>query len=100
MEAVRHGRLPAVLSLDQWELPDLDIPLDRVLWKSMFKCIQSAAVGTGAVAGSGLQREVDVMNYLMADQLTRSQDVDMDEALWGYVLQVCCILLTGFVIQK
>lgn len=83
VEAVRHGRLPAVLSLDQWELPDLDIPLDQVLWKSMFECIHSAAAG----AGAGVQREVDVMNFLMADQLTRSQDVQMDEDLWGYVLQ-------------
>ncbi|KAF9153451.1 hypothetical protein BG015_003379 [Linnemannia schmuckeri] len=82
VEAVRHGRLPAVLSLDQWELPDLDIPLDQVLWKSMFECIHSAAAGAGT--GTGVQGEVDVMNFLMADQLTRSQDVEMDEALWGY----------------
>ncbi|KAF9133170.1 hypothetical protein BGW39_010383 [Mortierella sp. 14UC] len=84
VEAVRHGRLPAVLSLDQWELPDLDIPLDQVLWKSMFECIYSAAAGARA---AGLQKEVDVMTFLMADQLTRSQDVEMDDALWGYVLQ-------------
>lgn len=89
VEAVRHGRLPAVLSLDQWELPDLDIPLDQVLWKSMFECIHSAAAG----AGAGVQREVDVMNFLMADQLTRSQDVQMDEDLWGHVLQVCYMLM-------
>ncbi|KAG0380020.1 hypothetical protein BGX24_010530 [Mortierella sp. AD032] len=84
VEAVRHGRLPAVLSLDQWELPDLDFPLDQVLWKSMFECIHSAAAGAGA---AGVQKEVDVMTFLMADQLTRSQDVDMNDALWGYVLQ-------------
>ncbi|KAK3834192.1 MAG: hypothetical protein JOS17DRAFT_738340 [Linnemannia elongata] len=83
VEAVRHGRLPAVLSLDQWELPDLDIPLDQVLWKSMFECIHSAAAG----AGAGVQREADVMNFLMADQLAKSQDVQMDEDLWGHVLQ-------------
>ncbi|KAF9538582.1 hypothetical protein EC957_006421 [Mortierella hygrophila] len=85
VEAVRHGRLPAVLSLDQWELPDLDIPLDQVLWKSMFGCIHSAAAGAGA--GAEVQRQVDVMNFLMADQLARSQDVQMDEDLWGHVLQ-------------
>ncbi|KAG0272991.1 hypothetical protein BGZ95_011216 [Linnemannia exigua] len=84
VEAVRHGRLPAVLSLDQWELPDLDFPLDQVLWKSMFECIHSAAAGAGA---AGVQKEVDVMMFLMADQLTRTQDIDMDDALWGYVLQ-------------
>lgn len=89
VEAVRHGRLPAVLSLDQWELPDLDIPLDQVLWKSMFECIHSAAAG----AGAGVQREADVMNFLMADQLAKSQDVQMDEDLWGHVLQVCWMLL-------
>lgn len=92
VEAVRHGRLPAVLSLDQWELPDLDIPLDQVLWKSMFECIRSAA------AGAGVHREVDVMNFLMADQLAKSQDVQMDEDLWGHVLQVCYKLL--FVMQE
>ena len=91
VEAVRHGRLPAVLSLDQWELPDLDIPLDQILWKSMFECIHSAAAGVRSRAG--VQREVDVMNFLMADQLTRSQDVQMDEDLWGHVLQVCYMLL-------
>ncbi|KAF9909416.1 hypothetical protein EC991_008555 [Linnemannia zychae] len=84
VETVRHGRLPAVLSLDQWELPDLDFPLDQVLWKSMFECIHLAAAGAGA---SRVQKEVDVMTFLMADQLTRSQDVEMDDALWGYVVQ-------------
>ncbi|KAG0203007.1 hypothetical protein BGX33_009352 [Mortierella sp. NVP41] len=90
VEAVRHGRLPAVLSLDQWELPDLDIPLDQVLWKSMFECVHSAAAAastTGAGAEAGVQRELDVTTFLMADQLFRAQDVEMDEALWGYVLQ-------------
>ncbi|KAF9925426.1 hypothetical protein FBU30_004782 [Linnemannia zychae] len=84
VEAVRHGRLPALLSLDQWELPDLDIPLDQNLWKSMFECIHSAAAGSRA---AGVQKEMDVMTFLMADQLAKSQDVEMDEDLWGYILQ-------------
>jgi hypothetical protein len=96
VDAVRHGRLPALLSLDQWELPDLDIPLDQALWKSMFECIHSAAAGTG-VAG---ERKLDVMTFLMADQLTRLQDVEMDDDLWGYVLQVCSPPLVERTMEK
>ncbi|KAF9352901.1 hypothetical protein BGX26_009317 [Mortierella sp. AD094] len=91
VDAIRHGRLPAVMSSDQWELPDLNFELDKDLWKGMFECVHSSAAAVVA-PGSGmkgglLQQELDTMTFLMADQLGRSQDVVMDNQLWGYIIE-------------
>ncbi|KAF9174030.1 hypothetical protein BGX21_009017 [Mortierella sp. AD011] len=91
VDAIRHGRLPAVMSSDQWELPDLNFELDKDLWKAMFECVHSSAAAITA-QGSGLkggllQRELDTMTFLMADQLIKSQDVAMDNQLWRYVVE-------------
>lgn len=84
VDAVRHGRLPAVMSFDQWELPDLNFELDQALWHGLFECIHNASL---PVRGSGIREELDTLTYLMADQLSRSQDVQMDERLWRYVVE-------------
>lgn len=84
VDAIRHGRMPAVMSIDQWELPDLNIELDQELWKAMFTCIHTSAPTT---AGPRLKKWLDTTTYLMADQLCRSEDVQMDEQLWIYVVE-------------
>ncbi|KAF9938439.1 hypothetical protein BGZ67_000162 [Mortierella alpina] len=84
VDAVRHGRLPAVMSFDQWELPDLNLELDQILWHGLFECIHDAAV---PVLESGIREELNTLTYLMADQLSRSQDVQMDDQLWRYVVE-------------
>ncbi|KAF8940685.1 hypothetical protein BGZ58_005221 [Dissophora ornata] len=91
VDAIRHRRLPAVMSTDQWELPDLNIELDQELWKAMFECVRTAAAGSSS-SESGLRRaefqtELDTTTFLMADQLSRLQDVNMDEQLWTYVVE-------------
>lgn len=84
VDAIRHGHIPTVMSTDQWELPDLNIALDQEIWKAMFDCIHSSAT----TARGRLEKELDTATYLMADQLCRSQDVQMDERLWCYVVEV------------
>ncbi|KAF9293119.1 hypothetical protein BGZ74_011843 [Mortierella antarctica] len=84
VDAIRHGRLPAVMSSDQWELPDLNVALDRDLWKGMFECVHAAGASKRT---QDFQRELDTTTYLMADQLSRSYEVEMDDQLWGYVIQ-------------
>ncbi|KAF9206271.1 hypothetical protein BGZ49_002715 [Haplosporangium sp. Z 27] len=90
VDAIRHGRLPVVMSSDQWELPDLNIELDRDLWKGLFECVHSAAatVSPGSsFKGAKFQQELNAVTFLMADQLSRTQDVVMDDQLWGYVVE-------------
>ncbi|KAF9107801.1 hypothetical protein BGX27_008609 [Mortierella sp. AM989] len=90
VDAIRHGRLPAIMSPEQWELPDLNFELDKDLWKGMFECIHSAAAGdspSSSLQRRELRRELDTTTFLMADQLSRAQDVAMDDQLWGYVVQ-------------
>ncbi|KAG0337802.1 hypothetical protein BG000_004951 [Podila horticola] len=84
VDAIRHGRLPAVMSSDQWELPDLNVALDRDLWKGMFECVHAAG---SSKRTQDFQRELNTTTYLMADQLSRSHEVEMDDQLWGYVIQ-------------
>ncbi|KAF9568602.1 hypothetical protein EC968_002904 [Mortierella alpina] len=84
VDAVRHGRLPAVMSFDQWELPDLNLELDQTLWRGLFECIHDAAL---PVLESGIREELNTLTYLMADQLSRSQDVQMDDQLWRYIVE-------------
>ncbi|KAK3805822.1 MAG: hypothetical protein J3Q66DRAFT_359784 [Benniella sp.] len=84
VDAIRHGRVPTVMSTDQWELPDLNIELDQELWKSMFGCIHASAT---TPAGVCFKSELDTATYLMADQLCRSSDVQMDDQLWSYVVE-------------
>ncbi|KAG0044189.1 hypothetical protein BGZ83_010567 [Gryganskiella cystojenkinii] len=81
VDAIRHGRLPAVVSLDQWELPDLNIALDQELWKAMFESVSKRG------ADSGYRTELDTISFLMANQLTKSSDVQIDDKLWTYVVQ-------------
>lgn len=88
VDAIRHGRLPAIMSSDQWELPDLNVALDRDLWKGMFECVHAAG---SSKRTQDFQRELNTTTYLMADQLSRSHEVEMDDQLWGYVIQVCYI---------
>jgi hypothetical protein len=85
VDAIRHGRVPTVMSTDQWELPDLNVELDQELWKSMFGCIHASAT---TAAGVCFKSELDMATYLMADQLCRSPDVQMDDQLWSYVVEV------------
>ncbi|KAG0309179.1 hypothetical protein BGZ98_004704 [Dissophora globulifera] len=91
VDAIRHGRLPAVMSADQWELPDLNVPLDQELWKAMFESVNGAAVGNASVGavrqGLQFQDELNTTTYMMADQVTRLQDLHMDEQLWTYVVE-------------
>lgn len=82
VDAIRHGRLPAVMSLDQWELPDLNVDLDQDIWKAMFECVGKRG------PDSGYRTELDTISFLMANQLTKSADVQIDEKLWSYVIQV------------
>ncbi|KAG0344915.1 hypothetical protein BG004_004088 [Podila humilis] len=84
VDAIRHGRLPAVMSPDQWELPDLNITLDQDLWKAMFKCVHAAGVSSSKQT---FKQELDITTFFMADQLSRSNDADMDDQLWGYVIE-------------
>ncbi|KAF9436894.1 hypothetical protein BGZ76_002654 [Entomortierella beljakovae] len=90
VDTIRHGRLPAILSTDQWELPELATPLDSDLWKAMFECLSSVAATVGSSAPKfkhEIQRELDTSIYLMADQLSKEQDFVLDDQLWGYVIQ-------------
>ncbi|KAF9581530.1 hypothetical protein BGW38_001419 [Lunasporangiospora selenospora] len=91
VDAIRHGRLPAVMSPDLWELPKLDLPLTAELWKGMFECIQEAArLGGGAtttLSSHPYKSELDTTTYLMADQLMKTGNVEMDDQLWSHVLQ-------------
>ncbi|KAF9427929.1 hypothetical protein BGZ94_003824 [Podila epigama] len=84
VDTIRHGRLPAVMSTDQWELPDLNVQLDQAIWKAMFECIYTAG---SAGKSQALQSELDTATFLMAEQLSCSHEVDMDDALWGYVVK-------------
>ncbi|KAF9946756.1 hypothetical protein BGZ72_011161 [Mortierella alpina] len=84
VDAIRHGRLPAVMSFDQWELPDLNVELDQVLWRGLFECVHDAA---SPVRESAIREEFDTLTYLMADQLSRSQDVQMNDQLWCYIVE-------------
>ncbi|KAF9377345.1 hypothetical protein CPC16_011869 [Podila verticillata] len=84
VDAIRHGRLPAVMSSDQWELPDLNVALDQELWKGMFECVHAAG---SSKRTQDFLRELNTTTYLMADQLSRSYDVEMDDQLWGYIIQ-------------
>ncbi|KAG0211235.1 hypothetical protein BGX28_008302 [Mortierella sp. GBA30] len=86
VDAIRHSRLPVVMSFDQWELPDLNLELDQALWRGMFECVHNAAT-PAVVELSNIQKELETLTYLMADQLYRSQDVQMDEQLWGYIIE-------------
>ncbi|KAG0253363.1 hypothetical protein BG011_006402 [Mortierella polycephala] len=82
VDAMRHGSLPVVMSVDQWELPDLNVDLDQTLWKAMFECVHKAA------SAPSHKKELDTLTYMMADQLFRSsENVEMDEQLWSYVIQ-------------
>ncbi|KAF9905633.1 hypothetical protein BX616_000966 [Lobosporangium transversale] len=92
VDVIRHGRLPAVMSLEQWELPDLNnVELDQALWKAMFECIQSAS--SAVIRENNTSRpvqflnELNTMKFLMADQLIRLDNVVMDDGLWGFVVQ-------------
>ncbi|GJJ74492.1 hypothetical protein EMPS_06850 [Entomortierella parvispora] len=81
VDAIRHGRLPAIMSLDQWELPDLNVELDQDIWKAMFECVGKRD------PESGYRTELDTISFLMANQLTKATDVQIDEKLWSYVVQ-------------
>ncbi|KAF9177779.1 hypothetical protein BGZ51_008396 [Haplosporangium sp. Z 767] len=82
VDAMRHGSLPVVMSVDQWELPDLNVNLDQTLWKAMFECVHKSALAPSH------KKELDTLTYMMADQLLRSStNVEMDEQLWNYVVQ-------------
>ncbi|KAI1296178.1 hypothetical protein EDD11_007526 [Mortierella claussenii] len=88
VDAIRHGRLPVVMSSDQWELPDSNAALDQELWKQMFDCIQAVTTAAdGASRPKASRTEMAMMNFVLADQLSKTVDVEMDEQLWCHVVK-------------
>ncbi|KAF9159088.1 hypothetical protein DFQ26_006929 [Actinomortierella ambigua] len=80
-DAIRHGRLPVLMSSEQWELPKHDIALDKDLWTALFNTVQAAGRQLGP-------EQSTTMAHQLADQLCKDiQSLEMDDQLWQHVIK-------------